>query len=719
MAELNPIFRYPLDLTGKSPNNLVSKELHTPIRLDGANELLVIPTYGGFYSESVSLRDANYDLLSEGSDYVCTYVYEDASLRTGRSVMGAILILRELEGDVYFGAQMVGYDYAYSTTVKKDIETWYANHPNTRPTNGGIVGKAQVFTDGEFRKTLWTFDGYEPTAAEMERIARELLLGDLEGLQALHGELDAENVTAGDGTTSQEKKLNNHINDRSNPHHDTVPLDTRLQNWAESTSDVSADNDDSIALPETLVSVINQVFGSQIEDHANNHGNPHHDHISQLGGLDKATIDARFATRLPRGNTADSTGNVEGRSETTLSSEVNTFYDASNFNTGRLPLETLGLGTRDASTVLTGDGNFRSITSIFSEYDKPAVHCYFEGTLGPDNEAIAFVRTKYQDINQYPDGSIVLWNTAREIVIWNGNDATQQSVQNLTRCARRNGWTWDFDYNWSSSYYSTTNYRYENTGDWTVYPAPGTYSIFAVGGGGGGNGQWNRGCGGGGSGYAGKVRVTIKAGDYLRVKVGGGGNFQEWIGDNGQETIVDKNGSRLLTAGGGQGAIRWGNDWWYAQGGYGGSGGGASSGRWEHGRHDFHPSVSGSGGTNGTSGGWSYDQPADSWRIPPGSGAGTNYYTNVMKSVDSTINHGFGSMGNGGSAYQKGEGQRNGTLVTTRAGGGGGVGTQQFGSSFYWKGDWANCTGYGFGAGGGGMQPGIRGMVSILRIRHF
>ena len=734
MAVLNPVFRYSLDLTGKSPNNLISKELHTPITIDGANELLVVPTYGGFYSDTVTLRDHNYDLLARGMDYVCTYTYEDASLRTGRPVMGAIMILRPLDGDVYFGGQIVGYDYAFSTTVKKDIEAWYVAHPNTPLKEGGIVGKAQVFTDGEFRKTLWTFDGYEPTAAEMERISRELLLGDLDGLQKLATELDSENANTGDGTSAQQTKLDTHIADHNNPHKDTVPLDSRLQNWAESTSSVSADDDQSIALPETLKLVIDQVFGDQLDKHANNKNNPHGVHISQLNGYDKNTIANKFNTRLPNGATASSTSRVDGRTEPALSTDARTAYDASRFTHGILPVDTLGNGTRNSSTLLMGDGNFRDIQSIFNEYDKPAVRCFFDGPLGPDAEAIAFVRTKYQDINQYPDGSIVLWNTGGDLVLWNGNDQTQTFHQQYTRCARRNGWNWEFDYNWGSTYYATTNYRFETAGSYSFTAVKGTYSIFIVGGGGGGNGGMTKGDagGGGGSGFATKTRLTFNTGDKVTVEVGAGGYTSSWQGGSGGATIVRVNGNEVTRASGGGGGYKatqtktrglkkrqtttQSNTW--GHGGDGASGGGSVNHDSYHGKHDHYLGNPGAGGTNGSNGG--KDGGTDhNWEIPGGNGTGSGYYSNILRAMDTSIMHGFNpdAMGAGGSGWAR-DGDSNEGHIWSGGGGGGGVGQTHYGNSVTFLGNWFNNCGYGFGAGGGAAQAGIGGMASIIRIRH-
>lgn len=718
---LDPVYRYPLDLTGKSTTNLVSKELHTPDAVDGANEQLVVPLYGGFFSDTVTLRDQNYDLLERGVDYICTYVYEDASLRTGQSVMGAILILVP-QTQVYFAGQILGFDFAFSTTVKKDIEAWYAANLNTRPKEGGIVGKAQVFTEGAFRQQLWSFDGYEPTAAEMERISRELLLGDLEGLDALSKHVDTNNASTGQGTENQLKKLNDHIANTSNPHNTTpaqLNLDTRLKNLSESPVEVNASSDDTIALPDTLRSVIDQVFGTELDDHRNNTNNPHKLHIHQIGGYTKDEIRTKLATRLPINTTAISTGLVDGRTETTLSTDTNAFFNAGNFTNGRLSLSTMGLDTPSSETVLMGNSKWRSLSSIFNEYDKPAMKIYFEGTLGPDSEAIAYIRTKYNDINAYPDGTLVIWNYNGELVMWNGNDQTQQQVNPLTRCARRIGYNWDFDFNWQNSYYSATNYLNGSPGENTISLAPGTYSVIIVGGGGGGNGTWNRGCGGGGSGYMTKGRITVKWGDVIHYRVGGGGQPSQYTGDSGQQSYLDLNGNRVLTANGGLGATKMWNDEWFGQGGNGASGGGGSSGRWEHGRHDFHPSSAGGGGTNGGNGGWSWDQQAERDFVPGGSGAGSNYYTKVMNSIDSNINHGFPQMGAGGPGLSYGNGQKNGTLLTVRGGGGGGVGTQRFGEWFNWKGSWCHCTGYGHGAGGGGMQRGIAGVISFVRIRHY
>ena len=721
---LDPVYRYPLDLTSKSTTNLVTKEPHVPETIDGANEQLVIPLYGGFFSKTVTLRDENYDLLERGVDYICTYTYEDATLRTGQPVMGAVLLMTP-RSKVYFAGQILGFDYAFSTTVKKDIEAWYAANPNTRPKEGAIVGKAQVFTDGEFRQQLWSFDGYEPTAAEMERISRELLLGDIEGLDALGRTVDTNNASTGQGTDSQTKKLHDHEADVNNPHGTTAAqlnLDSRLKNLSESPANVSADSDDTIALPDTLRSVIDQVFGNQLIDHRNNTNNPHHVHIHQLGGYTKEEIKNKLATRLPINTTAQSTGQISQNTETALSNDVNVYFNANNFSKGQLPLSVMGLDTPSSETVLMGNSKWRSLTSIFDEYDKPPMKIFFEGPLGPDNEAIAYVRTKYNDINAYPDGTVVIWNHASELVMWSGNDQTQSQVNLLTRCARRNGYTWEFDYNWQSSYYAATNYLYGTAGTYTFTAVKGTYSVFLVGGGGGGNGNTSAGgygsaAAGGGSGYAAKVRASFNSGDIVKVVVGAGGYTSDGTGGTGQTTYVYVNDRLIASAGGGRGATKSGGNTTLGVGGSGASGGGSENRNAYHGKHNHYLGGPGGGGTNGGNGG-ADSGTGHNWSIPGGSGAGSGYYTRVMNSVDSIISHGLGSAGGGGGAWMR-DGDSNWANIAGFAGGGGGVGTVNRGKWINFKGTWFNNTGTGYGAGGGGAQPGVAGVVSLVRIRHF
>ena len=269
----------------------------------------------------------------------------------------------------------------------------------------------------------------------------------------------------------------------------------------------------------------------------------------------------------------------------------------------------------------------------------------------------------------------------------------------------------------------------EESDDTTLPMAPGVYSVLLVGGGGGGcgspypdsqNGEQRVSAAGGGSGYAWKGRVTLNEGDVVTIEVGQGGHDGSIAGEDGGTTSLYVNGELIQCAVGGHGAYfsgeaRMGSQFTdsLAIGGDGASGGGSSDGDVLRINRLWEMRTPGTGGYDGR----------DATPIllngrllfEGGHGIGEGYYTRLHESCDPDICHldQYPTLMFGGSAYLVGSQPSIDDLVN-RAGGGAGYGTRYLGDVF----DDKHTTGHGFGAGGGGGCPGIRGVVSFIRIEE-
>ena len=725
-SELSPIYRYKVDLTGINNDNRVSKEKHEIKPADGSNYSIIVPVYGGFYAKTLQVRDKDYKLLTDGVDYVPVYRYTDATTRTGQEVLGAVLIINtNLEGFVYFAANVIGGDYAFSTTVETDITAWLAANKDL-PHHGDIEGKPTRFGPGAFRQSLWKFDGYEPTIISIENAVRASILGDIEGLESIGRDLQASSNNTSAGTQELEKKLNNHKADHNNPHGLTAAqlgLPSNLQNFAMDT-DGDINSDDTISTPHSVRRVEDKVIGTVPADHIGNTNNPHGISIHDIGGLTANEVKLLVRDRLPVGRSANSSALFDGHPESTLVNDVKQTFDASEFKEGTVSPNHLGVGTPSSDTILTGSG-WRSAVDIFREYEPPAMFVYFEGPLGPDNEAIAYIRTKYNDPGKFPSGTLVVWNVDRQMRTWNGDGNYQQNTIRLMRAARREGSNWVFDYFWQDQYYASTNYWFDTAGTFDIKMSPGTYSVLAVGGGGSGNGyqtgnrkrKTQQAVGaGGGSGYATKTRITVRPGASVRVHVGQGGqSIGTTNGSGGEQSWVQVNGNMVVTANGGGGAYGPTEGGQPRSGGNGGSGGGASM----YDTRGYNKRAY-MGGANGTNGGTEDDY---GWHGEGGHGMGSGYYSNLMRAIDPNTTHGFDYNNiSGGGDFIRGDWGTwfvEGNWVYVRiyvGGGGGGMGTQVTRNFPYNTSP--TTTGRGYGAGGGGFTPGVSGLVSLVRISY-
>lgn len=313
---------------------------------------------------------------------------------------------------------------------------------------------------------------------------------------------------------------------------------------------------------------------------------------------------------------------------------------------------------------------------------------------------------------------------------------------------------------------SVDHARLEEPGTYRLRMKPGTYSVLMVGGGSGGTGRYVNNDdiangrmilgGGGGSGFAVKTRIEIKEGDSIVATVGAGGekdapdvayDWRELTVGNRQDSIADTTGkdsylvhnkkeecrafgARFMGAYTGTKPWVYYNN--YVRSGSCGASGGGKSGYFKGATTILSKIVSIDPGTPATNGG---DDGADGVGVDLGSdnfpwtkgsagtGAGKGYYTNILNSIDPDITHDIVVGSTGGKAVASKiklyieNGEYVGTINGARAGGGGGLGQTYHGIETSIEGKICHLDGTGYGAGGGGGNPGINGFVSIVKIK--
>ena len=103
------LLRYPLDLTGRNPDNLIRGESHV---LKDMRFRAIAPFYGAFYGDTVVLYDeTNSRPLVRNKDFVTAEVLVDKTSLTGQPVNGIILIInRQVSKHVRIDYQCLGGD---------------------------------------------------------------------------------------------------------------------------------------------------------------------------------------------------------------------------------------------------------------------------------------------------------------------------------------------------------------------------------------------------------------------------------------------------------------------------------------------------------------------------------------------------------------------------------------------------------------------------------
>ena len=115
---IEPINKYPFDSTAESPTNFFQDERHV-IEPDGYKTRVV--RAGPFYSETLVVRTpSSIEPLERGKDYLVKYLFEDATLKTGKEVHIAIsMVDPNWHGELLISGQVVGgmYSSLYPTVV--------------------------------------------------------------------------------------------------------------------------------------------------------------------------------------------------------------------------------------------------------------------------------------------------------------------------------------------------------------------------------------------------------------------------------------------------------------------------------------------------------------------------------------------------------------------------------------------------------------------------
>lgn len=117
---MQPLFRYGLDLIGNDPDNFVGNELK---QLSTRRNRAVVPAAGPFYADSAILIDqADFRILVRGIDWVPVELNQILSLRTGKDIFGAMLVInRQVSSVVQISYQCVGGENEQSGQAMFDL----------------------------------------------------------------------------------------------------------------------------------------------------------------------------------------------------------------------------------------------------------------------------------------------------------------------------------------------------------------------------------------------------------------------------------------------------------------------------------------------------------------------------------------------------------------------------------------------------------------------
>ena len=238
---------------------------------------------------------------------------------------------------------------------------------------------------------------------------------------------------------------------------------------------------------------------------------------------------------------------------------LGTGIDVTSQITGVVPAANLGSGTASSSTVLYGDGTFKSEPT----YDDNTVQSNIAmlGFKVAINGSLAKYNLVDQAIDEYEDTSGIDASASTDEVRAGSAGAYYYSGYAApTNDADDTGT--DGDYSW---------YKWTDTAATGSYVASTTHDVEYLIVAGGGSGGYGNAGGGGAGGYRAATGLELTGGNTYTVTVGAGGaGVSTAYGNDGSDSILSGTGISTLTSGGGGGG-----GYGTADGRTGGSGGGS------------------------------------------------------------------------------------------------------------------------------------------------
>jgi hypothetical protein len=215
MSTPSPLYRYPLDGTGTSPDNLVVGEEH---QLSNRTVRAIAPTYGGFFAESCVVKDlATSQPLIKGTDYYFGELFEFPTGRYGKEIFGVILITKPNVAGVSINYQALGGDYSYS--MDAIIAMIDSLNLGDRPVAwGDIIGRPTLFDPATHWHDAGDVYGFEYVVSALIQLRNAILTGDVASHDEIYRYIDTwanQNQQAIDAVSAA---LAAHVARTDNPH---------------------------------------------------------------------------------------------------------------------------------------------------------------------------------------------------------------------------------------------------------------------------------------------------------------------------------------------------------------------------------------------------------------------------------------------------------------------------------------------------------------------
>ncbi len=279
-----PTYIYPLDLTGRSPNNLVANEPHT---LGATGNRAFVMNNGPFFVKSLVVKNAlTGQVLVPNDQYKPLQLMPDLTALSGLNVCAVIWVTDPSVTQVTVTAQVVGGDASgYNEGIMRLIESLELD--NRSIYWGQIVGKPEFYPPARHLHDIGDVYGFEYLVAAIYTVRDAVLIGDAAAHREIMDYIDGVRAELRGDLDAMDNRLTQHINRVDNPHNTTkaqVGL-SAVQNYGiASEAEARAGTSNTVYLtPLRAAQLVDALIGTAISDHANNTNNPHNVTKTQVG----------------------------------------------------------------------------------------------------------------------------------------------------------------------------------------------------------------------------------------------------------------------------------------------------------------------------------------------------------------------------------------------------------------------------------------------------
>lgn len=249
-------YAYPFDPTGKQSSNAVANEQQVISPPNNWKDYyFLIPRYAPFFREGFSaVHKASGKKLVEGVDFLFTHQFRAASKGTAKPIFGSITFFdKSLTGVIVLKYQTLGGLWTQSETKI-----------------------AQILANNQLNPRITTWDQIVDMPVLFPPIDHEWNVDDLIGMSAVVNKL--EDIRAALSVADQNALLA-HIGDKNNPHQvnkQQVGLGA-VQNYGIATTlqAQGGTSNDTYMTPLRTKEAIQKFAGGGLQDHINDHSNPH------------------------------------------------------------------------------------------------------------------------------------------------------------------------------------------------------------------------------------------------------------------------------------------------------------------------------------------------------------------------------------------------------------------------------------------------------------